>query len=942
MNSFEQRAKTIFLSAWELPEDERDAFVEQSCEGDAQLAERVRALLAGGKSADAAAISAIALGMSTTSVEDLEERLRRALEDRYEIHEEAGRGGMAIVYRARDLKHQRDVALKVLEPDLAAALGPARFLREIQVAAGLQHPSILPLYDSGEADGLLYFVMPFIEGATLSERISCEGPLPVEDALAIAREMANALDHAHGKGLVHRDVKPGNILFQGGRALLADFGLATALSGAEEERLTRSGVVLGTPSYMSPEQALGQDVDERSDLYSLACVVYEMLAGDPPFSGSTAQAVMGRHISDSVPPIRSVRPQLPRVLDDTLAKALAKVPADRFSSASELVEALANPRPAAPLRRRTLVLTSVLLSAAVVLWFAVPRGSSAQLTPGETKRMTFGAGPEFSGTLSPDAEFLVYSRTEHGTMDLYVQEIAVGRERRLTTSDGDETGARWSRDGTRIAYVSGDGSNCDILVTTPLGGSSRRLAETRLPYIHSFWDAQHALGVLPWSPDDQGLVFSRRLDSGEVAVFRVEIEGGELTQVTTPPPGAHDLGASWSFSGDGIVFSRSHGASSDLWTQPVGGGAARPLLQDGSANMDPSYLPDDQHVLFCSNRKGMENLWGLHLATGTLSQLTFGGGKDWYPSVSAQGKIAYTNWSHQTNLCTVDVLTGESEQLTSWTADNFAARFSPQGDRLAYQSTRTGDAEIWIRDLQAGDDETNISKSASAVDVLPAWSASGQEVAFLSDREGPMNLWVARADGSGRPERLSEQEIRIPSVVWGVNLSIRWTPDGESIGYVLPDETGPSLWIIERHGDKSPDFVRTNVLRFDWYLDRNRIVYTAMTEQGLELRAANLGTKEEALLYAGAHTEMVLRPDGGAVALVRSQSHFDQGLYLLELVPPTTADGLPTPAGELKRITGGQGRWHVHNGGWSPDGALVVYTRDTDDGDMFSLTLGDD
>jgi len=249
------------------------------------------------------------------------EHLNGALEGRYEILEEAGRGGMAVVYRARDVRHDRDVALKVLAPEIAAAVGPERFLREIHIAASLQHANIVPLYDSGDADGLLYYVMPFLEGETLQKRIKGEGPLPVEEVLTITREVADALDYAHGKGLIHRDIKPGNILFMNGRAVLADFGLATAFADAEQQALTQSGVMLGTPSYMSPEQAHGSDADTKSDLYSLGCVIYEMLAGDPPFQGTSAQAVLARHVSDQAPPIRSVRPQLPRGVDLTLSKA---------------------------------------------------------------------------------------------------------------------------------------------------------------------------------------------------------------------------------------------------------------------------------------------------------------------------------------------------------------------------------------------------------------------------------------------------------------------------------------------------------------------------------------------------------------------------------------------------------------------------------------------
>ena len=202
-----------------------------------------------------------------------------------------------------------------------------------------------------------------------------------------------------------------------------------------------------------------------------------------------------------------------------------------------------------------------------------------------------------------------------------------------------------------------------------------------------------------------------------------------------------------------------------------------------------------------------------------------------------------------------------------------------------------------------------------------------------------MNLWVAKADGSGHIERLSEESIEIGSLVWWVSLSIRWTPDGTAIGYAVPGVEGPSLWLVDRLGGGSAKAVRSGVLRFDWYLDRHRIVYTTLTDRGMELRAANLETDEDSLLYAGPHSEMILSPDGRTIALVGSASHFEQGLFVLELQLPTTSDGLPKPLGEPERITNGQGRWHVHNGSWSHDSARIVYTRDTDDGDIYLLTI---
>jgi Tol biopolymer transport system component len=708
---------------------------------------------------------------------------------------------------------------------------------------------------------------------------------------------------------------------------------------------------------MSPEQALGKDLDHRTDIFSLGLVLYEMITGRRAFEGDTSAAVfdaiLNRPPTAPVELNRTVPPELERIVK----KALEKDPDLRYQSAAGFRadlkmlkrDSYSVERPpispsatSSPARRRWPATAIALIAVAIVVAAVVRntgfRESKPRLSPGELERITFSAGPEYAGGLSPNSEFLAYSHSLHGTMDIYVQPRVGGQALRLTEAPGDEVLPRWSRDGSQLAYVAGRGGYADVFTISPLGGASSKLVETRIPHIHSFWDMHEALGTKPWSVDDASLLYSRRLDTGEVAVFSVDLRAREETQITFPDDGAHDLGASWSFGGDQIVFSRVRGGAGELWLVPAEGGEAHPLLVDGFNNTEPSFLPNDEFVVFTSNRSaGMDNVWSVHLSSGELSRLTSGGGMDWYGSVSGQGMVAYTRWSHQTDLHTINVSTGEDSQLTSWTQDNFVGRFAPEGDRIAYQSTRTGNAEIWILDLES-QAELNLSDNA-ATDVLPAWSPSGDEVAFLSDREGVMNLWVANADGSGRPEQLSEQKIHIPSKVWAVSLSIRWTPDGKSIGYTMANNDGTSLWTIDRFGGANAKPLRSGVERFDWYRDRNRIVYTTLAEDGLELRAANLETNEERLLYAGPHSEMILAPDGTALALVKAESHFNQNLFRLRLEPPKDEGGLPTAVGELERLTGGQGRWHVHNGSWSHDGESIVYTQDTDDGDIYLLTL---
>ncbi|MCH7876158.1 MAG: protein kinase [Gemmatimonadetes bacterium] len=314
--------------------------------------------------------------------------LKAALADRYAIERELGAGGTATVYLAQDIKHERQVAVKVLRPELAATLGSERFLREIKIAANLHHPHILPLYDSGDAEGFLYYVMPYVEGESLRDRLNREKQLPLDDALQIAREVADALGSAHSHDVVHRDIKPENILLEEGHAVVADFGIARAVTAAGGGKLTETGLAIGTPSYMSPEQAAGsEELDGRTDVYSLGCVLYEMLGGQPPFTGPTVESIVHQHLAVDPPSITNLRPAVPAEIAGTLARALAKTPADRFSSAAQFAEALATRGgaaaatvAAAPVSDRARVRRAVaiglgavvLLVAALLVWRRAP------------------------------------------------------------------------------------------------------------------------------------------------------------------------------------------------------------------------------------------------------------------------------------------------------------------------------------------------------------------------------------------------------------------------------------------------------------------------------------------------------------------------------------------------------------------------------------------
>lgn len=361
---------------------------------------------------------------------DLLERLRSALSDRYAVESEIGRGGMAVVFLAQDLKHHRQVAIKVLDPTLSAKLGADRFLNEIQIAARLDHPHIVPLYDSGRADDLLFYVMPFVSGESLRERLDREKQLPIDDALRIVAEVADGLAYAHEHGIVHRDVKPGNVLLSAGHARIADFGVARAIDLASGSRGTEAGLAVGTPLYMAPEQASGQERgDERSDIYSVGCLLYEVLVGEPPYTGLTPQTLQARKMSESAPRIGSVRDTVSPRVEEIVARAIARIPADRYQTALDLKTALEKPDhglQAMPARARSSAFGNKeqvhrkLAMITVVLLLAISLGY-AGMTVFDSKRDSASAAPEIRSLVvlplenrseDPDQEYLADGMTD--------------------------------------------------------------------------------------------------------------------------------------------------------------------------------------------------------------------------------------------------------------------------------------------------------------------------------------------------------------------------------------------------------------------------------------------------------------------------------------------------------------------------------------------------
>src|SRR6266513_2748956 len=458
-------------------------------------------------------------------------RLQAALADRYTIERELGRGGMATVYLAQDRKHHRQVAIKVLKPELAAVLGPERFLREIDTAARLNHPHILPLHDSGEAEELLFYVMPYVEGESLRDRLSREKQLPLGDALQIAREVADALSYAHSHDVVHRDIKPENILFEAGHAVVTDFGIARAITAAGGEKLTGTGIAVGTPAYMSPEQAAASArVDERSDIYSLGCVLYEMLAGEPPFTGPSAESIVRQHLAAAPPQVSAMREAVPPAIEQAIERALVKTPADRFATAAELVEGLAAPAPRVRATgRRTSRLAAVaglaatLLAAAAGL-FVLSRLHGTPALPGRTGQ-SIAVLPFVNVSGAPQEEYL-----SDGISEELINALSKLPQLKVVARPSSFAFKGKNEDVRQIGQA--------LQVATVLGGSVRRAAN-RLRVTAQLTDARNGYNLWSETYDrEMGDVFAveDEISHAIMRALQVQLASGDSVALLRRPP----------------------------------------------------------------------------------------------------------------------------------------------------------------------------------------------------------------------------------------------------------------------------------------------------------------------------------------------------------------------------------------------------------------------
>jgi serine/threonine-protein kinase len=711
---------------------------------------------------------------------EIEERLRVALADRYRLERELGQGGMATVYLAEDLKHRRPVAIKVLHPELSAVIGGERFLKEIELTANLQHPHILPLFDSGAADGLLYYVMPYVEGETLRTRLGHERQLAVEEAVRIAREVAAALDYAHKRGVVHRDIKPENVLLQEGAALVADFGIALAVSNAGAGRLTQTGLSLGTPHYMSPEQAMGErDITPRSDVYALGAMAYEMLVGEPPFTGPSAQAIVAKVLTEKAVPASVHRDTVPPHVSAAIQKALAKLPADRFGTAAEFATALVTPtfRDAAPgattalraadaARRapasRPFIAAIALLSLALLGTTLALVRRQPPAVPVTRYAIDFlpNQAPlaEAPFALSADGSHLAYLGPSENRTQLWVKPRDAWEATPLPGTDG-VTSFTMSPDGKWVAFVQGP-----LLKKLPLTGGS--------PVVLA--DSVSSAPGLAWM-DDGSIVYMRNQDRGFAAVsenggpFRVLFprdEGGDFAFLTPLPDNR------------GVLFSRCPGSCTtfELMVLDIGSGAIKPVQPGGLMGwyIETGHVvyvrPDGTLMAVPFDLDALE-VRGAPVVVQQGVSIIDGA----YPLVSLardgtmvfrQGATGSLFGRYQ--LVWVDRDGRETAVDPDWSfahvffGNNAGWALSPDGTRLAVgRSTESGD-DVWVKQLPAGPALRVTFDSAS--EFRPRWLPDGRSLVFGSNRDGARGLYRRNADGTGTDQRLLAGDIYEASV----------------------------------------------------------------------------------------------------------------------------------------------------------------------------------
>jgi serine/threonine protein kinase len=737
---------------------------------------------------------------------DVLSRLSAALGDRYLLERELGHGGMATVYLARDAKHRRMVALKVLRPELAASLGPARFLHEIEIAAQLQHPHILPLLDSGEVDGFLYYVMPYVEGESLRERLAHKGEFPVPEAVRILAEVADALAYAHRRDVVHRDMKPDNIMLSGRHPLVMDFGIAKAVNPTPgSQHPTTAGVALGTPAYMAPEQAAADPhLDHRVDIYALGVIGYELLTGTPPFGGGSSQQILAAHMTQRPEPISSRRPSIPPRLATLIMQCLEKRPADRPQTADEILHTLetmvtpgegvtptgSRPVPAltSPTSRWALVMVGaiVIATVAALLWRSQsPTGNP--VVPNHTQ-LTF-VGNIDQQDVSPDGQFLAYIDGGE-TKQLVVKDLTGSSIIPVATLGHSGGTLRWAPDGSTILYAGEDSSGQWVRVLFPRLGGAPRQVPSRAPFGVFSPDGSRIAG---WGLVAKGSIYIRRFTTNAI------------DSVTVPKSAGWRYGGDWSPDGRVIAFQTlaETGSRWMLWAANVETGKSHQILTDTVSLSPPRWASGGKALYYIRNNNELCKIRVSDdgRSVGVPEVLQTGLGASGF-SITADGrKLVYIREQSQSNLwlATKSLRAPRfiTTQLTSGTAFRSGPRTSPDGRMIAFVQVEQGVGDVYVIPANGGAPRQVTSSGvamSSGPDAGVAWSPNGRHLAYIATVQGAAKVRTVPVEG-GQERTYERTEV-------GEGTGLAWAP-ADRILYHRPGNRN-FHWVDTTSGAETP------------------------------------------------------------------------------------------------------------------------------------------
>jgi len=825
-----EKVNELFHSALARAPNLRAAFLTQACGNDVQLLKEVESLIRSHQQSETFIDSPAFEVARDPAKEDQPHLIAGTTIGHYKIASLLGRGGMGEVYLARDSRLGRNVALKLLPPSLTQDEDRVRrFKLEARAASALNHPNILTIHNIEEMNGVSIIATEYIEGTTLRQRLA-GGKLQLGKALDLAIQVASALSAAHQAGIVHRDIKPENIMVRpDGYVKVLDFGLAKlteqrAVNSETESRnvtalRTDTGTVMGTSSYMSPEQARGMPVDQRSDIFSFGTVFYEMLTGEQAFRRDSDIDTLHAVIHDQPAGLSGFSAKLPSAVQLVVRRCLEKEAEHRYENGAELVTslkrahtALSGPKwstwPRWRERWRFALIGVVLIALGILAISWLKRSSErtslpvakGPLVPMRTVRLTAARGQASVPRFSPDGKQVTFSSTGDGgdNWDVYVKLLDGGAEKRLTTDPGVDGSPVWSSDGQYIAFsrMSGSPPGERAIYSVPVLGSPER----KLYTARSAWSGW--AGVIDWSPKGDFIAFSDTdVNDGPFRIYLLTVATRERQPLTsTPEKGANDWQPAFSPDGQKLAFVRSlFDGVSDLYVMPTDGGEPHRLTFDNQDIWGVTWSPDGQSIVFGSTRAGIMNLWRIAPGGGEPELLLGGTQSASYPAFSRQGqRLAYVAASVATTMWRVDLpvslgKSSRSSPLLTSTAWEGVMQISPDGKRIAFSSDRSGAQEVWVCDSD-GSNPLALTAFGHRKMGSPAWSPDGRFIAFDARVEAKADIYVIGADG-GQPRRLTNDP--------GVDEMPIWSHDGRWV-YFASDRSGDlELWKMHPEGGEA-------------------------------------------------------------------------------------------------------------------------------------------